>query len=259
MRKDILLIFLSYHKSKPEESETVYRSLFSNIKINSTYINILDYYNNIFIKKLETLINVNFEEEEIDEYIKNRKRKLSVPDNIIRKFQHKNESAFDANHKIYEPLSKTIFHNVTNFNNNLIRNCYSKQSPLLTRSYASPLVNLTHTPRTNKVRDMSSEYCYSDKLIFGQSSGSNNRYKEKLKSLLNSSNGKLKNTLCKYIKFNLLADISRRGSETLSQNELQIANSIPNSLESDDSILLTPQLSQKSVKNQTPEFNKTKK
>jgi len=199
-KEGVKSILLAYHKSKPDDSESMSKSLFHNIKFstanNSTNrpLNINDYYEEIFERKLGTLINeMKDDEDDESQFIMRKKRKLSVPDFEIRKFQFEDETAFESNTIMYEPLSKTIFSknkqaNVISESPNM-RNAYLslRCSPMLGR-YQSPTVN-NRTPRTLRVRDAYTDYPSGPDVIPLSSTPSTagNQYKKKLKSMLSGS------------------------------------------------------------------------
>jgi len=200
-------ILSAYQKSKPDDSESMSKSLFNNIKLitinkNSITmqktINIIEYYEEIFAKKLEKLIGLHSLDDDEDAGMSGRKkRKFSVPDTEIRKLQFEDETAFENNTIMYEPLSKTIF------NKNKIY--MLGQSPNIKNGYlslrSSPLIgkyqshNVNHqTPMTLKVKDYYTEYLSCGEVISMSNaspsrklSSGDNHYKNKLKSLLSGS------------------------------------------------------------------------
>jgi hypothetical protein len=204
----IKTILSAYHKSKPDDSESMTKSLFQNIKINTINknnitihktINIMEFYEVIFAKKIEKLIQLHSLEDDEEFTMSGRKkRKLSVPETEIRKFQFEDETAFENNTIMYEPLTKTIFnkskHNMMLGQSPNVRNGYLslRSSPMLGR-YQSP--NLNHsTPRTLRVKDSYTDYPSCGEIItFSNASSSlvlssgDNHYKNKLKSFLSGS------------------------------------------------------------------------
>jgi hypothetical protein len=200
-------ILSAYQKSKPDDSESMSKSLFNNIKLltinknnitTQKTINIIEYYEEIFAKKLEKLIGQHSLEDDEDAGMSGRKkRKFSVPDTEIRKFQFEDETAFENNTIMYEPLSKTIFNKnkIYMFGQSPnIKNGYLslRSSPLLGK-YQSPNVN-HQTPMTLKVRDYYTEYLSCGEVISMSNaspsrvlSSGDNHYKNKLKSLLSGS------------------------------------------------------------------------
>jgi hypothetical protein len=193
-------ILVAYHKSKPDDSENMSKSLFHNIKFSSANnssnkpLNIYDYYQEIFERKLAPLITqLKDDENDESQTFMRKKRKLSVPDNEIRKFQFEDETAFESNTIMYEPLSKTIFskNKLANFISESpnMRNAYLslRCSPMLGR-YQSPSVN-HRTPRTLRVRDAYTEYPSGTDVtpLPSNPSTAGNQYKNKLKSMLSGS------------------------------------------------------------------------
>lgn len=133
--------------------------MFCNLKLTSydnTTGNILDLYNN-FIKRAKPVLETFQSEEECEDLTRFKRRKLSVPDQLIRSNQLETDSAFCDTTKMYEPLSKTIFaSNVPNNNRGLLFNRFvstsSLASPYMSRSIGNSSSGLNRTPRTNRVR-----------------------------------------------------------------------------------------------------------
>jgi hypothetical protein len=239
-----------------------------NIRLNqTTSIDILEYYNSIFIKRAQPILVLIKAEEECENRIK--KRKFSVPDALIRRIQFESESAFDTDVVFYEPLMKTIFNNnqsLLNSNNRPLMNLSNKYvsystkcSPLISRTAQSP-GGMNHTPRTNRVRDLYTDY--NEVVPFQNSANSNsgstgsNVHKNKLKALLSS--GRVNRASLSSISESSGNDQnqSNRTNQT-NQNIPNDLRSVSNSLNFDnvEGVNLTP--SQQSQT--TPEFNKVKK
>jgi hypothetical protein len=217
-KEGIKTILSAYHKSKPDDSESTSKSLFYSIKLytlntntntvshvspSHKTMNISEFFEDFFSKKLEVLLNQLKEDEADDNYTASarKKRKLSVPDSEIRKFQFEDETAFENNTIMYEPLSKTIFskqlnRNVTGINlreSPNFKNGYLslRCSPML-GMYQSPSLN--RTPRTLKVRDAYNDYPSCGEIVSLTNnstsnlySSGNNQYKNNLKKMLSGS------------------------------------------------------------------------
>jgi hypothetical protein len=219
----VKILLEAYRKTKPDDSEGVVKSLFYNIKLTSSKdknIDIMDFYQEFFVEKLEIekLLTKFITNEDEEQFFRDRakRRKFSVPTEAeISKFQFEDETAFENNTIMYEPLTKTIFNK--NDNTGILSNrtlgfhagglgsrvylsASSRCSPMVGRSpynYLSPSPGVNRTPRTMRVMDSYTDYPYTsgEALTFSNSSilssgnGNSNHYKNKLKSFL--SGGKM--------------------------------------------------------------------
>jgi hypothetical protein len=170
--------------------------MFYNIKLDGDNKkgNILAFYN-IFVINIESILETIKQEDDYPEdlYIVKR-RKLSVPDNLLKNIPLEGDSAYNENTKMYESFEKTIFnhssaHNkVTPFSH---KSCMV--SPMLSRSVTSSATNLQRTPRTNRVRDFFKEIDHekliqNDDITLNMSNKDTNVFRDRLISRLNSNN-----------------------------------------------------------------------
>ena len=164
--------------------------MFCNLKIkenNKTRpTDILEYYNNIFVTKIDHLLTSIRDKDIPEDFNRFKRRKLSVPDNISH-YQFESDSAFSKSTILYEPLKKTIFSEagMTPFANRLNNKFISNSavvSPMIRKNSMSA-TGLSRTPRTNRVLNC---YLEVDKVLTPQSN-STNPFKGRVLDMLSSS------------------------------------------------------------------------
>ena len=136
-------IIQSYHKAKPNDSENLYKSIFSKVKHSTKNYDIIAFYNNVFVPLFNEDIQQTLTEEKTP-----KKRKLSSPEHCLiqKKLKFDEDSAFHLSRTVYDSLKKNsstgLSTPVKNFGG------YS--------GIATP--DLSKTPRTEKVRSFVEDY-----------------------------------------------------------------------------------------------------
>jgi hypothetical protein len=159
---------------------------------NSSSCDILQYYNDVFIKNIDNLL-----EEFRDSFeLKNiKKRKLSLPDNM-NYYQFEKESAFSNETNLYEPLKKTIFcnDNLSFSSGRFMGNKLTSQSPLCSPHVSKSSMSATGLSRTPRTSRVINSYLEMEKSSTPQQGSKGNTFRDKILGKLSSG---------KFSKFNL--------------------------------------------------------
>lgn len=168
--------------------------MFTNIKLsNNKKGRIIDFYNEFSVTAEKILLNLDQEQQK-----KFKKRKLSLPDNILMFNSLESDSAFNENLRMYEAFTKSLFsnHNKSiNKNQFKIGSLSAMTSPLLIRSVNASASGMHYTPRTNRVKNYFAEFEKMQPIVINMDDASfkdrnefRNKLLEKMPSGIKSSN-----------------------------------------------------------------------
>jgi len=139
-------IIACYHKAKPEDSDQIYKSIFSNVKHSTKIYDIIVFYNKVFMHLFSENLKYTLNEDKEDNIERSSKKRRtdSSTEHILtqKKLTFYDDSAYDKTYVIYDSLKSS---NSTGINTP-IKSVYGCTTP-----------DLTKTPRTTKLRSYISE------------------------------------------------------------------------------------------------------
>jgi len=147
-------IITTYHKTRPDESESLFKSIFSNVKHSTKTYDIIDFYNQVFVVLLGENIHKTLIEEKTP-----KKRKYSTPGTeaycLSQRLGFDDDSAYSPSHVVYESL-KSINNNASSGSKTPVKSPYGGYG------FMTPDLSKTPVLRTESIRSLYSELLVKD-------------------------------------------------------------------------------------------------